>query len=180
MSNVAVAQRYAQAIFELGLETSSLSGIVADVRQVADAYASSRELRSWMENPLLPEEARVATMNEISTRLGVGPVSKNAIGLLARRRRLFALPEIASLLEKMDDARAGLVRVEVTSAHPLTETYVQRLQRELEVLTGKRVALTRLQDPSLLAGVVVRIGDRVVDGSARARLFDLRSQLLPA
>ncbi len=180
MSNTAVAKRYAQAIFDLGTETSSVSGLVEDFRRMAESYAVSPELRALAANPLIPEGPRLAAVQEIASRLGMSPLAKNAVGLLARRRRLTALPEIARELFRMQDERAGVARVVVTSAQPLTETYAQRLQRELEAVTGKRVVMERRQDPELLAGVVVKIGDRVIDGSARARLLELRSQLLSA
>jgi F-type H+-transporting ATPase subunit delta len=137
-------------------------------------------MRAMTDNPLVPEAARLAAMDEIASRLGLSPLSKNAIGLLTRRKRMAALPEIARQLDKMADERAGVLRVTVTSALPLSEPYAARLQRELEAMTGKKIAMDRRQDPDLLAGVVVRIGDRVIDGSARASLLELRSQLMSA
>jgi F-type H+-transporting ATPase subunit delta len=78
------------------------------------------------------------------------------------------------------DEQAGVARATVISAEPLSDAYAQRLTQELETMTGKRVVLKRAQDPDLLAGVVIRIGDQVIDGSARARLYALKSQLLSA
>jgi len=180
MSHAAVAQRYAQAIFELGVETSGLAGLVEDIGKMAEAYGSSPQMRSMLDNPLVPEAERLAAMDEIAARLGLSPLARNAVGLLARRRRTAALPEIARVLSRMADERAGVVRVTVTSAKPLADAYAQRLERELETMTGKKIAMERRQDPELLTGLVVRIGDRVIDGSARATLHELRSQLLSA
>ncbi len=178
MSSAAVAKRYAQALFELGTETSSLPALVAEIARVADAWASSPDLQSVMSNPLVRVPARLATMAEVATRLGVGPTTRNAVGVLARGKRLAALPAIARELARLADERAGVVRATVTSAAPLSEAYCVRLQRELERMTGKKIVLTRKQDPSLVAGVVAQVGDRIVDGSARARLAALREQLL--
>lgn len=180
MSYEAVAERYAQAIFDLGIETSSLSGLVQDIRRVAVAYETSPEMRVLLDNPLVPEGQRLAAIAELGSALGLSPLARNAVGLLARRRRLAALPGIAAQLARMEDERAGVVRAFVTSAVPLADTYVDRLQRKLEALTGKRVVLVRNVDPELLAGVIVRLGDRVIDGSARASLMGLRSQLMSA
>ena len=107
-------------------------------------------------------------------------MTKNAAGLLARRKRFFALPAIAVELDRLSDENAGIARATVTSAEPLSEAYEQRLVQELSALTGKKIVLQRKQDPELLAGLVVRIGDQVIDGSAKSTLAELASQLLSA
>jgi F-type H+-transporting ATPase subunit delta len=90
---------------------------------------------------------------------------------------LGALPEIAERLARLADERRGVVRATVTAAAPLPESFYERLTRELEALTGKNIALERRQDPSLIAGVVTRIGDNTIDGSLRGRLERLGRQL---
>jgi F-type H+-transporting ATPase subunit delta len=94
-----VAERYARAIFDLGTETSSLSSLVDDVKKLAQAYQESTELQKVVGNPLIPEGERLATVGEIADRLGLSPLGKNAAGLLARRKRMFALPAIVSELD---------------------------------------------------------------------------------
>jgi F-type H+-transporting ATPase subunit delta len=175
-----VAERYARAIFDLGNETSTLSELVADVHKLADAYVESAELQKVLGNPLIPEAERLATMAELSDRLGLSPLAKNAAGLLARRKRTFALPTIASELDRLSDEKAGIARATVISAERLSEAYQQRLTQELSAMTGKKIVLESKQDPELLAGLIVRIGDQVIDGSAKARIAELASQLLSA
>jgi F-type H+-transporting ATPase subunit delta len=152
--------------------------LTGDIEKMAEAYAMSSDMRLMMNNPLIREKAREAAVLEIADRLGLSPLAKNAVGLLTRRRRLYALPAIAKVLSQLSDERAGLVRATVISAAPLSEPYAQRLQRELEAMTGKKVVIQHRQDPSLIAGVVTQIGDRIIDGSARARLSEIRTQLL--
>lgn len=178
MSYEAVAKRYAQAIFELGVESSSVAALTDEVKQMAQVYESSPELRTVLENPLVSTAERQAVIDELATRMGLSATGKNTLGLLAQRQRVAALPAIAKELAHLADERAGIVRGTVTSAGPLSEPYFQKLQREVERLTGKKVLLERHQDPGLIAGLVVRIGDRIIDGSARARLEQVREQLL--
>jgi F-type H+-transporting ATPase subunit delta len=180
VSEETIAQRYAQAIFELGVEAQALSVLAGDITKLAEAYESSAEMRAIMNNPLVAEAARLATVAEIADRLQLSPLAKNAVGLLTKRKRLFALPAIARELDRLSDERQGIVRATAVSAEPLREAYAQRLQRELETLTGKKIVLERRQDPKLLAGIIVRIGDRVIDGSARSRLMELSSHLRSA
>jgi F-type H+-transporting ATPase subunit delta len=175
-----VAERYARAIFDLGVETGALSTLVADMHKLAETYAESSELQKIMGNPLIPEGDRLATMSEIADRLGLSPLSKNAAGLLARRKRMFAVPAIAAELDRLSDEKAGIARATVISAERLSEAYQQRLVQELSEMTGKKIVLESKQDPELLAGLIVRIGDQVIDGSAKARIAELASQLLSA
>jgi F-type H+-transporting ATPase subunit delta len=100
--------------------------------------------------------------------------------LLVDRRRARALPYLAQTLRELADARKGLLRAEVTTAAPLSDTYYARLEAQLEKMTGKRVVVERRTDPTLIAGVVTRIGDRILDGSLRTRLQSLRDALMPA
>ena len=178
MSAETVAQRYAQAIFDLGSESGQLPALVQDFRNLAEAYRASPELGRLMASPLVTEEARMATMNEIAARVGISPLARNALGVLTRRRRLFALSTIAMELDRLADEKAGITRVTVVSAERLPDSYRDRLIEQLAAMTGKKVVLDQKLDPNLLAGVVVRIGGQVIDGSARARLAELKSQLL--
>jgi F-type H+-transporting ATPase subunit delta len=95
------------------------------------------------------------------------------------RRRTRALPYVARWLRELADERQGLLRAEVITAAPLSDAYYGRLQSQLETMTGKRVVVDRRTDPSVIGGVVTRIGDRVFDGSLRTRLQSLRDALLP-
>ena len=180
MSSETIAQRYARAIFELGVEGSELSRLVEDIRKLAQVYEESPEMHQMMGNPLIPEEARLATIREIGERLGLSPLGMNAAGLLTRRKRLFALAAIVKELDRLSDEQAGVARATVTSAEPLSDAYAERLSQELSAATGKKIVLHRKHDPDLLARLVVRIGDQVIDGSARARLSALLTQLLSA
>ncbi|HVY46849.1 MAG TPA: ATP synthase F1 subunit delta [Minicystis sp.] len=180
MSYEAVARRWAHALFELGKETSSLVDLNKDVRAFADVYASSAELRDALDNPLVPEPSREAILVDVAGRLGVGETAKNTLRLLAQKRRLAILPDLARQLARLTDEDANLVRATVTSAAPLSDAYKDRLRAALEKATGKKVTIAHEVDPTLVAGVVTKIGDRVIDGSLKARLQGFRESLLRA
>jgi len=173
-----VAERYAQAIFELGVETGGVTALIEDFRRLAEVYEESAELRKIMNNPLISVADRLATVNELSDRLGLTDLAKNAAGLLTRRKRMYALSGIANELDRLSDQRAGIVRATVVSAEPLSESYAEKLADELKAMTGKRIVLDQRHDPELLAGLVIRIGDQVIDGSARTKLAELSAHLL--
>ena len=174
-----IAKRYATALLELGAETNQLDTLVDELQRVAQAYGGSPDLRAAFDDPLVAPQAKKAILDEIIGRLGASGTTKNALGLLLDRRRIRALPAIAMKLREMADERRGIVRAEVLTAMPLPEDYFGKLQRELERITGRRIALDRKLDPSLICGVVVRVGDTVYDGSLIARLRQMKDSLLP-
>lgn len=178
MSYETIGRRYARAIFELGKEDHALTGLSVAVRGLADVYASSAELQIVLENPLVREVEREAVLRDVAERLGIKGLGLSALLLLLRKRRMAALPEIARQLGELVDEDAGILRAEVISAGPLGEAYLGRLRTELEKATCKKVTIEHRQDASLLGGVVTKIGDRVVDGSLKARLSRFREALL--
>jgi F-type H+-transporting ATPase subunit delta len=172
-----VAQRYARAIFDLGVEAGDVAALVAKVGSFSETYRGAPEFRRALENPRVQTSERDGLLRAVAGRLGFGALELNVVRYIARRRRLSALPEIAEHLGRLSDERRGVVRATVTAAGPLPEAFYERLTRELETLTGKKISLDRREDPSLIAGVVTRIGDKTVDGSLRGRLEQLGRQL---
>ncbi len=108
----------------------------------------------------------------------MGPKVLNLIALLLRRGRIEELPRVAAEFRRLDDERQGVTHATATSAAALTRDEVSALTERLEQTTGGRVALDIQVDPSLLGGLVVRVGDRLIDGSVRGRLERLRNQLV--
>ncbi len=115
---------------------------------------------------------------EIAGRMGLSDAAKSTLRLLAQKRRLGAIPAIARQLSRLADDDQNVVRAEVLSAGPLSGDYLGKLRAELERATGKKVMVTHRTDPALIGGVVTKIGDRVIDGSVRARLTGFRESLL--
>ncbi len=178
MSFETIAKRYAQAVYDIGVETDALTAITEQIRDFADTYAASPELRAALSNPLVPDETREAVLQEVGQRMGISQVTQNTIRLLARRRRLVILPALSQSLQRLSDARQGVLRAHVTSAKPLSEDLSRDLQSKMEQATGKKIIVSQEVDESLIAGIVTRIGDTIIDGSLRTRLLDLKSQLL--
>lgn len=177
MSSGAVSERYARAIFQLGVEAGQVVALSEQIRSFADTYSSSSELRAVLDNPMVDAEKRQAMLVDFASRVGLSGVGLNAIRLLASRNRLSSLPEIARRLASLADEKAGVVRAIVTSAGPLPESFYERLTTELETATSRKVAIDRQLDPSLIAGIVTRIGDNTIDGSVKGQLAEIERQL---
>lgn len=174
-----VSRRYARALLELGVSDGNLEALVGEVSKVAEVYESNHDLRASIENPVVPIAAKKAILTEVCDKLGVGKTAKHTVLLLGDRRRIALLPEIATMLREMNDAQKGLLRAEVTTAVALSDAFYQKLLATLEKLSNKRVVLDKKHDPALIGGVVLRIGDLVLDSSLKTRLDGLKQALLP-
>lgn len=180
MSYDAIARRWARAIFELGKELNAVARLSADMGAFAELYETNAELGPVLENPLVPEASREAVIVEIATRMGLSDTTRSALRLLAKKRRLGAIPLVARQLARLADEDQNIVRAEVTTAGPVTDDYLSKLRVELEKATGKKVTIAHKVDKSLIGGVVTRLGDRVIDGSVKTRLQNFRETLLRA
>jgi F-type H+-transporting ATPase subunit delta len=178
MSSETIARRYARAVFELGKELGNLPQLTRDLADFSASFEQNDELRMVVQSPLVAEEQREALLKELGQRASMSETALSTLRLLAQRRRLSVLPEMVRQLERLADEDAGVLRATVTSATPLDDNYLGKLRAELEKATGSKVVITHRQDPTLIAGIVTRIGDRVIDGSVKARLESFRESLL--
>jgi F-type H+-transporting ATPase subunit delta len=175
-----VAKRYARALFELGTEQKSLEPIGKGLRSVAAAMGESADLRAVLENPKWLPEQKKAVVKALAERVGAPPIVVNALMVLADRGRLRHLGAISDAFDTLAEEAAGRLRAEVISASPLPDAYYRELEKTLAEVTGRQVTLVRREDPSLIGGVVARVGDTVFDGSLKNRLADIRHQMLVA
>lgn len=175
MASRGSARRYAEAAFQL----AERDGEVDDWRQGLDHAAealSSDEVDRVLSNPAISLPERMEVIERIlGDRLSVRPL--NLVRLLLRRRRLELLPRVAREFARLHDRQLGITEAVVTSAAPLDEQEVGALHDRLVGMTGDRMELTFQVDPSILGGVVVRLGDKLIDGSVRGRLERLRDRL---
>jgi F-type H+-transporting ATPase subunit delta len=167
-------RRYAEAAFEIATRDGTIEAWRRDL-DAADTALGESDLLEILANPALPLEQR----EEIVARVyaGLSAPARNLVALLVRRGRIEQLPRVAAEFRRLDDQRQGIVHATATSALPLTDTEIRALTARLEQMTGGTVALRTEVDESLLGGLIVRVGSRLIDGSVRGRLERLRNQL---
>ncbi len=180
MSNGAVAERYAQAIFELGSEQGELSALVEGLGDFAASYESSEELRLALGDPLLSSDQRDQLLSEVAHRVQVPELGVRALLVMAARGRLSAVAETVAVLIRLHDEKKDIVRAHVTTASVMSDDFYRSLTEQLERSTQKKVVLQRDVDSSLVAGAVARVGDAVIDASVRGRLAKLERDVLSA
>ena len=144
---------------------------------LAASTAGDKRAVDVLANPAIPIERRLQALDAI---VGdrVTEKTANLVRLLLKRGRIEDLPRVAAEFRRLDDDRQGITHATATSATELTQGEVRQLTARLEQSTGGRIALDFEVDPSLLGGLVVRVGDRLIDGSVRGRLERLRNQLI--
>jgi F-type H+-transporting ATPase subunit delta len=174
----ALGRRYAKALLELAREQGELDPVLRDVGSLAEAWKTSSDLREIVLNPVVPRPALKAAIDAVMDKLGCSKLVRNTVNLLADKGRLAHLEEVLHALEELAEDETGRVRVEVISAQPLNDAYYARLTEKLKRVTDREVVLVKKQDPSLIGGVVTRVGDQVFDGSLSNRLSELRETLL--
>ncbi len=178
MRGTTIGRRYAKALLELAQDRGEGEKVRRDLLSLVDTWEASKELREVFENPAVTAEARAKVLKAVSTRLGLSPLLVNTLRLLSDRRRLRLLPELAAAFVALMEERGGVVVAEVTTAQPMPASYFAELAKALEQALGQKVSVTKKQDPTLIGGVVTRVGDRIYDGSLRTRLQELKEQML--
>lgn len=169
-----VAGRYATALFELAIEAGAIDQVAGELDQVDKLIAESADLTRLVRSPVFSADEQVRAMGAILTKAGIGGIAENFVKLVARNRRLFALPGMIKGFRQLVAKHRGEVSAEVTSAHDLSAAEVKSLSAALKSSLGKDVQLARTVDPALLGGLVVRVGSRMIDTSLRTKLNSLK------
>lgn len=169
-----VAGRYASAIFELASEERALEAVEADLSKLSDLLRSSPELARLMKSPVYSRSEQVRAWTSLLDRLGAHPLTRKFIGVVARKRRLYALLDIIRFYRALMARRRGEVTAKVVSATPLDTIERERLVQELKLALKREIVLDVSIDTRLLAGLVVKVGSRMIDASLATKLDRLR------
>lgn len=169
-----IAERYAAALFELADEQKALDEVADDLKRLREMLRESPELRRMVRSPVLSREEQGRAMGALAQAAGLGRLTQNFLGLVAKNRRLFALSGMIDAYLAQLAERRGEVTAEVVAAQPLDERQRARLDEQLRAAVGAKVALDVRVDPSLLGGMIVKVGSRMVDASLKSKLHRLQ------
>ena len=172
-----VAERYASALFDLARDDSAIDEVQAELEKIAAMIDESTDFRRLVVSPVFSAEEQERAIAVIADRAGVSTLMGNFMRLLARNRRLFALPDVVRAFLAMAARHRGQVTAEVTSAHPLSDAHMAALRTALKEKLGKDVTLSAHVNPALLGGLVVKVGSRMIDTSLRTRLMTVKAKL---
>jgi len=168
------AKRYAEAAYLIARQDGKEEAWSSGLADVAALFGDARA-RAVFENARVPSSQKLALVERAL--VGVDPLVLNLARLLVRRRRTSLGPQIAQAFQELIDEARGISHAIVTTAVPLTEQDRAAVQRRLIEITGGQVQMETHVDEKILGGLVVRIGDRLIDGSTKSRLLALKRRL---
>ena len=168
-----VAGRYASALFDLAKDQNAVAAVEADLAKFDALLNESADLRSMVRSPIISATEQGNALAALITKAGIGATSANFLALVAKNRRLFVLADMIKNFRSLAAKSRGEVTAEVTSALPLTDAQTAALKETLKSSAGKDVLLAAKVDPSLLGGLVVKIGSRMIDSSLKTKLANL-------
>jgi F-type H+-transporting ATPase subunit delta len=175
-----VAGRYAQALFLLCQETGTTEKAAADLAAFAELVRSSADLQRFVKSPVFLAEEQVKALNALLARAEIGGIAAQFVNLVAAKRRLFAIFDMIRDFNLLNDARKGVTRADVTVAETLKPEHVEALRNALTDISGGEVDIAVKVDPTIIGGLIVKLGSRMVDSSLKTKLNSIRARMKEA
>jgi len=177
VSTNAIARRYAKALIQIAVDQKLVEEYYNELAGFSLALESSPEAARMLVDPGIRIEAKREVVKDLVARLGISKTIGDFMLLLLDKKRLDFLSQITDSYRSFADQAAGILRSTITSALPLHDAQVNDIRSTLEKMTGKTIILDVATDPSLIGGVVTRIGDKVLDGSIKTQLTKIQDIL---
>ena len=177
MKNLVIARRYAKALLLIGKEDGQAEAYKEELGGLAALLEEQPELEQAICNPLYNAEGRKKVLETVIEKLALSKVMSAFLLLLFDKGRIAFLGDISEFYEVLADELKGIARASLVSATELSSETVDKIRESLSKKTGKEIILDIEQDPSLIGGIVTRIGDLVLDGSIKTQLFNMRETL---
>lgn len=175
-----VAGRYASALFELANESSKVSDVEKDLVTFQGLLDESPDLVRLVRSPVIAADDQARAIAVIIDKAGIGGLAANFLKLVSSNRRLFVIQDIIKAYRTLAAKARGEIAAEVTSAVPLSDEQVAALKETLKASMGKDVTLQSRVDPSLLGGLIVKVGSRMIDSSLKTKLQNIKVALSEA
>ncbi|MBW4710597.1 F0F1 ATP synthase subunit delta [Roseobacter sp. YSTF-M11] len=175
--STSIAGRYATAVYEIAKDGKAVKALETDLEALQAALSDSDDFRTLIQSPIYSREEQGAAISAIAQKMDLSDTFANTLALMAQKRRLFVLPQLVAALRDIIAAEKGEVTADVVSAKALTKTQADKLAKTLKASTGKTVTLNATVDESLIGGLVVKVGSRMIDTSIRSKLNSLQNAM---
>jgi F-type H+-transporting ATPase subunit delta len=169
-----VSKRYAKALFSLGQEDGHFEQYGQELSDFETFFRDNEDFRQVIVNPVFAVEDRRKILQVVLDKSNFSGVVKNFLNLLLDKNRIGAMEAITAYYSRLTDEASGIARAEIITARPLKEEALGKIERSLEGLTSKKIKPEVREDKDLVGGIVVKIGDLVLDGSVKAQLEGLK------
>ncbi len=177
MNNTVLAKRYAKALFQVGKEENALADFSKNLTEMAELYAEVPEVVDGLTNPLYPQDVREKVMEHLVGAMKASALMANFLNLLVQKRRADVLPDIAMVFQALVDDENNMCQGTVISASEISSDLNDKIKATLEKITGKQVVVTNEIDPTIIGGIIARVGDLLLDGSIKTQLKGLEESI---
>lgn len=175
-----VSGRYATALFELARDEKSVDAVKADLDKFAALLNESADLARLVRSPVFTADDQRKALGAVLAKAGISGITANLLNVLTANRRLFAISDVIRVFNALVAKFKGEATADVTVAEPLSDKNLDALKAALKSVTGKDVALNVKVDPSIIGGLVVKLGSRMVDSSLRTKLNSIKHAMKEA
>ena len=175
-----VSGRYATALFELARDQKSVDSVKADLDKFSALLTESPALLRLVRSPVFTTDAQAKALDAILAKAGIGGIAANFLKVLTKNRRLFAVADVIRAFRALVAQFKGEATAEVTVAEPLSDANLDALKAALKSVSGKDVDLNVKIDPSIIGGLVVKLGSRMIDSSLRTKLNSIKHAMKEA
>lgn len=177
-SSSGVAGRYASALFDLAREKHAADDVAAALDNFQSMIDASADLKRLVKSPVFSAQEQIKALDAVLAKAQISGIAANFLRLVAAKRRLFVISDMIAAYRHLNDTAKGLVRADVTVAAPLKPDHEAALREALAGVTGgKTVTLNMKTEPSIIGGLIVKIGSRMVDASVRTKLNAIRTRM---
>ena len=175
-----VSGRYATALFELARDEKSIDAVRADLERFNAMLDESADLKRLVRSPVFSSDAQLKALAAVLDRAGIAGISANFLKVLTTNRRLFAVTDVIRAFNALVARFKGEATADVTVAEALSDKNLDALKSALKAVTGKDVALNVKLDPSIIGGLVLKLGSRMIDSSLRTKLNSIKHAMKEA
>jgi F-type H+-transporting ATPase subunit delta len=175
-----VSGRYATALFELARDEKSIDAVSADLDKFDAMLSESADLKRLVRSPVFAADAQSKALSAVLDKAGITGIASNFLKVLTSNRRLFAVADVIRAFRALVAKFKGEASAEVTVAEPLSDKNLDALKTALKAVSGKDVTLNVKVDPSIIGGLVVKLGSRMVDSSLRTKLNSIKHAMKEA
>ena len=173
--SMGVASRYAQAIFDLVLESNEVAKLETDVESLARALEDSQELRDLISSPMYTRDEQKGAIVAIGNKMKLLVNLTNTLALMASKRRLFVLDSFLRQLEVLIAEHKGEITADVVTAKSLTKAQSDKIAKAIKDRVCKEIKINASVDESIIGGIVIKVGSKMIDTSIRSKLNSLQT-----
>jgi len=175
-----IAARYATAVFDLSKDAKGLKALESDISALSGALEGSDDLRALITSPLYSRDEQGAAIAAVAKKMKLSKTMNNTLALMASKRRLFVVPQMIASLTAMIAKEKGEVTADVVSAKALTKAQSDKLAKTLKASIGSDVKINATVDESLIGGLIVKVGSKMIDTSVKSKLNSLQNTMKEA